>query len=164
MELVKPGIGLIFWMTISFGIVLFLLAKFAWKPIMAALREREDSITHALGAAKQAREEMAALNNDNQRLINEAKGQRDQLLKEAREAKDQIINEAKTQATVEADRLIAIGREAIENQKMAAITELQNQVAAMSIEIAERILRSELANDEKQKALMTELLKEVNNN
>ena len=164
MELVKPGIGLIFWMTVSFGIVLFLLAKFAWKPIMAALREREESITNALSSAKQAREEMAALNTDNQRLINEAKMQRDQLLKEAREAKDQIINEAKLQATVEADRLIAIGREAIENQKMAAITELQNQVAAMSIEIAERILRSELANDEKQKALMAELLKEVNNN
>lgn len=164
MELVKPGIGLIFWMTLSFGIVLFLLAKFAWKPIMAALREREESITNALGAAKQAREEMAALNTDNQRLINEAKAQRDQLLKEAREAKDAIINEAKSQATVEADRLIAIGKEAIENQKMAAITELQNQVAAMSIEIAERILRSELANDEKQKALMSQLLKEANNN
>ena len=164
MELVKPGIGLIFWMTVSFGIVLFLLAKFAWKPIMSALKEREESIANALGAAQKAREEMAALNTDNQRLINEAKVERDKILKEAREAKEAIINEAKTQATVEADRLIAISREAINNQKMAAITELQNQVAAMSIEIAERILRSELANDEKQKALMSELLKEVNNN
>jgi F-type H+-transporting ATPase subunit b len=97
-------------------------------------------------------------------LINEAKVERDKILREARESKESIINEAKTRANVEADRLIAIAREAIENQKMAAITDLQNSVAAMSIEIAEKVLRHELANDEKQKALMNNLLSEISSN
>jgi F-type H+-transporting ATPase subunit b len=164
MELIKPGIGLIFWMTLSFGTVLFLLTKFAWKPIMAALREREGSISDALNAAQKARDEMAALTVDNQRLLDEAKIERDQILREAREAKDGIINEARTRAVVEADRLLEIARGSIENQKMAAITELQNQVAAMSIEIAEKILRNELVKDDKQKQFINTLLKEVNNN
>ena len=164
MELIKPGIGLIFWMTISFGIVLFLLSKYAWKPIMLSLKAREESIQDALDAAKKAREEMKELTVDNERLISEAKIERDKILREAREAKEAIINEAKSKATVEADRLIAIAREAIENQKMAAITDLQNSVAAMSIEIAEKVLRHELANDEKQKALMNNLLSEISAN
>lgn len=164
MELIKPGIGLIFWMTISFGTVLFLLSKYAWKPIMLSLKAREESIQDALDAAKKAREEMKALTVDNERLLNEAKIERDKILREAREAKEMIINEAKNKASVEADRLIAIAREAIENQKMAAITDLQNSVAAMSIEIAEKVLRHELANDEKQKALMNNLLSEISAN
>ena len=164
MELIKPGIGLIFWMTVSFGIVLFLLTKYAWKPIMLSLKAREESIQDALDAAKKAREEMQALTVDNERLLNEARVERDKILREAREAKESIINEAKNKANIEADRLIAIAREAIENQKMAAITDLQNSVAAMSIEIAEKVLRHELANDEKQKALMNNLLSEISSN
>ncbi|MGI8891995.1 MAG: F0F1 ATP synthase subunit B [Bacteroidia bacterium] len=164
MELIKPGIGLIFWMTVSFGTVLFLLSKYAWKPIMLSLKAREESIQDALDAAKNAREEMKALTVDNERLINEAKVERDKILRQARESKEAIINDAKTRANVEADRLIAIAREAIENQKMAAITDLQNSVAAMSIEIAEKVLRHELANDEKQKALMNNLLSEISSN
>jgi F-type H+-transporting ATPase subunit b len=164
MELIKPGIGLIFWMTVSFGTVLFLLSKYAWKPIMLSLKAREESIQNALDAAKKAREEMKGLIVDNERLISEAKTERDIILREAREAKESIINEAKVRANIEADRLIAIAREAIENQKMAAITDLQNSVAAMSIEIAEKILRHELANDDKQKALMKNLLSEISSN
>lgn len=164
MELVKPGIGLIFWMVITFSILLFILAKFAWKPIMTALRERESNIENALASAQKAKEEMAALTATNEKMLAEARIERDKLLKEARETKDAIINEAKTRAGSEADRLIASARQTIQNEKMAAINELKNQVASMSIEIAEKILRHELANDEKQKALIGTLLKDVNLN
>ena len=161
MELVKPGIGLIFWMTITFGLLLFLLTKFAWKPILKALREREDSIENALNAAQRAKDEMAALTANNERLLQEAKFERDNILKEAMEVKETIINEAKAKAASEANKLILTAREAINNEKLAAITELKNQVANMSIEIAEKIIRNELSNDEKQKSLMSNLLKEV---
>jgi F-type H+-transporting ATPase subunit b len=164
MELVKPGIGLIFWMTVTFGILLFLLTKFAWKPIMSALRERESSIEDALNSARKAKEEMAQLTASNEKMLAEARLERDKLLKEARETKDAIISEAKTKASAEADRLIASARQTINNEKVAAIHELKNQVASMSIEIAEKILRHELANDDKQKALVSSLLKEVNLN
>lgn len=161
MELVKPAFGLIFWMSLTFLIVLFLLKKFAWKPILGMIKERETSIESALNAAQKAKEEMASLQQSNERLIAEARVERDTLLKEAREMKDTIIAEAKTKATAEANRLVSAARETINNEKMAAITELKNQVAAMSIEIAEKIIRSELANDEKQKTLVTTLLKDV---
>ena len=164
MELVKPGIGLIFWMVISFGTVLFILTKYAWKPVMKALKERENSIQDALDTAKKTQEEMTLLKADNEKLLSEAKLERDKILKEAKEAKDAIINEAKGKATTEANKLVTSAREAIRNEKLAAITELKNQVAAMSIEIAEKIIRYELVNDDKQKALMNDLLKEINLN
>ncbi|MCC6384353.1 MAG: F0F1 ATP synthase subunit B [Bacteroidia bacterium] len=161
MELVKPEFGLIFWMTISFGILVFLLTKFAWKPIMKALKDREQSIENSLKSAEKARSEMANLKADNEKLLVEARNERDQILKQARDTKDQIINEARGKATEEADRLIKIARESIHNEKMAAITELKNQVANLSIEIAEKIIRQQLATDEKQKALVVEMLKDV---
>jgi F-type H+-transporting ATPase subunit b len=161
MELVKPGIGLIFWMTITFSILLFLLTKFAWKPIVNALREREASIEDALNSAVKAKEEMAALSASNEKMLAEARQERDKLLREARETKDAIISEAKTKAGIEAERLMTLARQSINNEKVAALHELKNQVASMSIEIAEKIIRHELANDEKQKALMSNLLKEV---
>jgi F-type H+-transporting ATPase subunit b len=164
MELITPGFGLVFWMTISFSVVLYLLLKYAWKPIMGALKAREEFIEKALQAAEIARQEIKDLTVDNQKLISEAKIERDKILRDAREAKETIITEARTRASVEGDRLIAIAKEAIENQKMAAITELQNQVAAMSIEIAEKILRNELKHDEKQKAFMNSLLNEISAN
>lgn len=160
MKLVTPDIGLLFWMLVSFSIVLFLLKKYAWKPILNSLREREDSIADALNAAKKAKEEMAALKSDNERILAEARNERDIILREARDAKDSIINEARTRATVEADRLLQIAREGIQNEKMAAITDLKNQVANLSIEIAEKVIRQQLSNDEKQKALVADLLKE----
>jgi F-type H+-transporting ATPase subunit b len=164
MKLVTPDIGLLFWMIVSFSIVLFLLKKYAWKPIMKALNEREQNITEALNTARKAKEEMAALKSDNERLLNEARGERDKMLKEARDTKDSIIAEAKGKAQAEANKIMASARDAINNEKLAAITELKNQVAKMSIEIAEKILRQELSNDEKQKALMENLIKDISLN
>ena len=163
-KLIQPEIGLIFWMTVSFLIVMFLLKKFAWKPILKALSEREDNIEEALNTAKKAKEEMIALKSDNERLLNEARAERDKMLKEARDTKDAIIAEAKGKAQAEANKIMASAREAINNEKMAAITELKNQVAKMSIEIAEKILRHELSHDEKQKALVENLLRDISLN
>ncbi|MBL7884219.1 MAG: F0F1 ATP synthase subunit B [Bacteroidia bacterium] len=164
MELVKPSIGLIFWMAVSFSIILFLLKKFAWKPILGMIKEREESIENALAAAEKAKEEMKALQSNNERILAEAKAERDTLLKEAREIKEKMIADAKGIATKEGERMLNIARENIQNEKMAAITELKNQVASLSIEIAEKILKSELSSDEKQKSLVNTLLKDVNLN
>jgi F-type H+-transporting ATPase subunit b len=164
MELVKPAIGLIFWMLVSFGIIFFILKRFAWKPILTALSERENSIQSAIDEAKKTREEMAALKAGNEKILQEAKLERDKLLKEARDTKDQIIAEAKQKAQKEGERLLAIARESIHNEKMAAITELKNQVASLSIEIAEKILKEELSSQEKQKQLVKALLDDVNLN
>ncbi len=161
MELVKPSIGLIFWMIVSFSIILFLLKKFAWGPILGSIKEREDSIENALAAAEKAKQEMSNLKSDNERLLIEARNERDLMLKEARETKDKIIAEAKNAATKEGDKIISAARTSIENEKAAAIAELKNQVAVLSIEIAEKILKSELSSDEKQKSLVKSLLREV---
>ncbi|MFN0189904.1 MAG: F0F1 ATP synthase subunit B [Bacteroidia bacterium] len=164
MELVKPEFGLIFWMSISFLIVVFLMRKFAWGPILSSLKERETSISDALNAAKKAKEEVANMTAENERILQEARNERDILLREARETKDQIINESRAKAQVEGDRLITLAREAITNEKMAAITDLKNQVAYLSIEIAEKMIRQKLSNDEQQKALVQEMLKDVKMN
>ena len=164
MELVKPEFGLIFWMSISILIVVFLMRKFAWGPILSSLKERETSISDALNAAKKAKEEVANMTAENERILQEARNERDVLLREARETKDQIINESRAKAQVEGDRLITLAREAITNEKMAAITDLKNQVAYLSIEIAEKMIRQKLSNDEQQKALVQEMLKDVKMN
>ena len=164
MELVKPAFGLVFWMCVSFLTILFLLKKFAWPVILKSLDERERSIADALNSAQKAKEEMASLKADNEKLLQEARNQRDLILKEAREAKDSIINDAKSKATEEADRLRRIAREEIQNEKMAAITELKNQVATLSIQIAEKVIRQQLSTDEKQKSLVNDLLKDVKMN
>ncbi|MGB3948077.1 MAG: F0F1 ATP synthase subunit B [Bacteroidia bacterium] len=164
MELVKPSIGLIFWMVVSFSIILFLLKKFAWSPILNMVKEREDSIEAALKSAELAKAEMKSLKSENERILADARNERDILLKEAREIKEKMIAEAKTTATTEGERLLKAARENIENEKMAAITELKNQVAVLSIEIAEKILKAELASDEKQKSLVKNLLQDVNLN
>jgi F-type H+-transporting ATPase subunit b len=154
--LVTPDVGLLFWTTVTFLILLVLLRKFAWKPILNAVKAREESIDEALDAAEKARSEMAQLKSDNEKILKEAREQRDGILKEAREIKDKTI--------AEANRIIADAREQIENQKMAAITELKNQVGAMSISIAEKVLRAELEDKAKQEALVNEQLKDFNLN
>lgn len=164
MELIKPSIGLVFWMSVSFLLLLFILKKFAWKPILNMLHEREQNIADALNTAKKAREEMATLKADNERLINEARLERDKMLKEARDTKDAIIAEAKEKAQQEANKILGQTRELIQTEKNAALTELKNQVATMSIEIAEKIIRTELSNDDKQKALVQNLLKDIKMN
>ena len=162
--LLSPSYGLIFWTLFAFLTVLFLLKKFAWKPILKSLKEREDSIQNAIDEAKRTKEEMASLKAGNEKILLEAKAERDNIMKEAREAKDTIIAEAKAKASKEGERLIAIAREAINNEKMAAITELKNQVATLSIEIAEKILKEELSSVDKQKQLVKALLDDVNLN
>lgn len=161
MELIKPEFGLFFWTLICFLTLLFLLRKFAWKPIMGAIHKREASITEALTSAEKAKEEIKAMQASNETILREAKAERDTLLREAREIKENIISEAKQTATKEAERLLAIARDNINNEKMAAITELKNQVAKLSIEIAEKILKEELSSQEKQKQLVRALLDDV---
>jgi len=161
MELVKPAFGLVFWMIVSFSIILFLLKKFAWGPILNSLTERENTISDALNTAQKAKEEMLALKAGNEKLLQEARNERDTLLKEAREAKEMIISEAKAKATDAADKILVSARENISNEKMAAITELKNYVATLSIEIAEKVLKQELADPNKQRELVQTLLKDT---
>lgn len=164
MQLVQPGLGLIIWTTLVFLILLFLLKKFAWKPILKAVSDREESIENALKTAEKAKEEMAALTANNEKLLQEAREERDEILKVARTTKEQIISEAKNKAKAEGERILTAAKETIETEKMAALTELKNQVAALSIEIAEKIIKTELSSDEKQKALAENLVKEVSLN
>lgn len=144
MELVKPEIGTIFWMTIVFLTLVFILGKFAWGPIMKSLKEREDSISDALKSAEKAKEEMSRLNADNQKILAEAKLERDQLIKEARDIKEKMIADAKGLASIEATKIIENAKHVIESEKMAAINQIKAQVAELSIEIAEKILTKEL--------------------
>jgi F-type H+-transporting ATPase subunit b len=161
MELVKPELGLIFWMLVTFIIVLTLLKKFAWGPILGIIKERETSIENALNAAEKARHEMKNLQSANEKLLADARLERDQLMKEAREMRESMINEAKTKASSEADRIVSAAREQINNEKMAAISELKSQVATLSIDIAEKIIKAELTNEDKQKALISNLVNDI---
>jgi F-type H+-transporting ATPase subunit b len=161
MELVTPGIGLIFWTTLTFIILLVILKKAAWSPILSVVKERETSIKDALASAEKAREEMASLQADNERILKEARAERDEMLKEARDMKSNIISEAKNSAKDEADKMIASAKAVIENEKAAAISELKNSVGALSIDIAEKVLKSELKDAEKQNAFISEMLKDV---
>ncbi|HEY1024772.1 MAG TPA: F0F1 ATP synthase subunit B [Sphingobacteriaceae bacterium] len=161
MELVTPSIGLIVWQTVAFLLLLFLLAKFAWKPVMKGISERERSIETALDAAQKAKEEMARLTSQNEQLLKEARAERDQILKEAKELKDQIVADAKTQAQVEGTKMIEKAKQEIDNQKAAALAEVKGQVSSLSIEIAEKVLRRQFEDQAKQNALVEDLLKEV---
>ena len=160
MELVTPEIGLIFWTTIVFTLLLIVLKKYAWKPILDSVDKRNKSIEDALKAADKAKEEMALLNSDNERILQEARVERDNLLKEAREIKNRIINEAKEQANTEAEKILTSTKGQISNEKMKALTELKNQVAELSIEMTEKILKSELSDAVKQKEFVSKLLKQ----
>ncbi|MER2998682.1 F0F1 ATP synthase subunit B [Pontibacter populi] len=161
MELVTPNFGLIFWQLVTFLIVLFLLTKFAWKPIMSALRERETSIENALSAAEKAKLEMQGLKAENEKLLAEARMERDKILKEASDAGNTLVENARNKANEEGSRMIAQAREAIENEKRAAITEVKNMAAALSVDIAERILRKELNDPQAQQALAQDYIREV---
>ena len=164
MDLVTPGIGLIFWTTLVFLVLLALLTKYAWKPILKAVKERESKIEEALEAAEKARVDMAKLKSQNEDLRKEALAERDALLKEAREMKEKMLAEAKSVAKSEGDKIIEAARETIKHEKMAAVTEIKNQVATLSIEIAEKIVKQSLSSDDKQKTLVDNLVEEVNLN
>ncbi|MFA8450290.1 MAG: F0F1 ATP synthase subunit B [Bacteroidales bacterium] len=158
MELVKPGIGLLFWMTISFAIVLFILAKFAWKPILASLRQRESSIEDALKSAEQARKEMQNLQANNEKLLQEARQEKDAMLKEAKELGDKLIQEARTQAGVEAQKVLANAKASIEMERKAAVKELKAEVASLSVDIAEKLLQAQLQTDQQQRNLIVKMI------
>ncbi len=164
MDLILPSFGLIFWMTLAFAIVFLLLRKMAWKPILKSLTDRENYIKDALNSAEKAKEEMEKLQAGNEKILLEARNERDNLLKEARETKDSIIAEAKVKAQKEAAKIIESARETLQSEKTAALNDLKNQVAMLSIEIAEKIIKAELSTDEKQKTLVKNLLAEVNLN
>lgn len=154
MELLNPNLGLVFWMLLVFGLLVVALRRFAWKPILSAIRKREQHIEDALHLAEKTRAEMEQLHYDNKVLYHQAKEERDEILKEARAIKEGIIEESKLKAEQEADRIIVAARESIHYEKMAAITELKNQLAKMAIDIAEKVLEKELSSLEKHKALI----------
>jgi len=161
MDLLIPEVGLVVFQTIAFLLLMFLLGKFAWKPVLAAIKEREQSIDDALNKAELAKQEMARLTSQNEELMKQARAERDEILKEAKILKDSIVNEAKTSAQTEGAKLIEKARIEIENQKKAALAELKGQVSTLSLDIAERVLRSQLDDKAKQQDLVANLLKDV---
>ena len=161
MDLIKPEVGLIFWTALSFFILLFILGKYAWKPILAAVAERENSIESALSKAEAVREEMSRLTRENESLIKQARAERDAIIAEGTKVKNQIISEAKAVAQKEGARQVELARQEINTQKAIAIADVKNQVASLSLEIAEKILRKQFEDQKKQDELVKELLKEV---
>lgn len=154
-------LGFVVWSTIAFLLLLILLKKFAWAPILSAISERERSIEDALSKAELAKEEMAKLTSENEVLLKEARAQRDEILKEAKILKDQIVQDAKTAAQVEGAKLIETAKIEIANQKNAALAEVKSQVSALALQIAEKVLRKQFEDQSKQQALVSDLLKDV---
>lgn len=159
--LVLPDPGLMIWSTLAFLILLFILGKFGWKPIMKAISEREKGINDSLATAEKVRAEMAQLKSDNEILLVQAREERAQILKEAKEIKDRMINDAREQAKEAAAKVMADTQQAIENQKMAAVIDLKNQVGNMVVEVSEKILRRELANKAEQESYIKQLTNEI---
>ena len=153
--------GLFFWQLIILLIVIFILGKFAWKPIVNALEEREKGISDALASAEKAKLEMARLTNENEQLLKEAREERDIILKEAKELKDKIVAEAKETAQTEGAKLIENAKREIEDQKLKALAEVKNQVSTLSLDIARKVLAKEFEDQGKQEALVADLLKDV---
>jgi len=163
-NIITPDLGLFFWQTIIFLVTLFLLSKFAWGPIMSALREREGSISDALLTAEKAREEIQKLQNTNEALLIEARAERDRIIAEAQKASVAMIEDARLKASTEGNRQVEIAKNAIQTEKLLALNEVKNYAATLALEIAEKILRKELTNPDEQKKLVNEYIKEVNLN
>ncbi len=161
MGLVMPNPGTIFWMLIIFGIVLFILKKFAWKPILNALKDREESIATALNSAEEAKKEVEGLKADNEKVIAEARREKDAILKEARELKTKIVAEAKEKAGQEAQKTIAQARQQIDAEKTAAINDIKKQVAELSLMIAEKVIRKELSDKGEQGKMIDDLIDDI---
>lgn len=164
MDLILPDLGLLFWTGIVFCCLLFLLAKFAWKPILNAVNAREQKISEALELAVKTQAEMKALKAENDQILKEARAERDNILKEAKEAANHMIEDAKTKSKVEAQKIVDAARLNINSEKAAAIAEIKTHVATLAIEIAEKVVRGELASDEKQKALAEKLAGDIQMN
>ncbi|WP_343852747.1 F0F1 ATP synthase subunit B [Algoriphagus jejuensis] len=161
MDLITPGSGLIFWQLFGFLGLLFLLIKFAWKPMLAALEERETSIENSLKSAEQARIEMANLKADNEKLLQETRLERDVILKKAQEASVKMIEDAKDEASKVAAQQIANAKAVIETEKKAALTEVKNQVAMLTLEVTEKLLRKTLSDEKSQKELVEQFVKDI---
>lgn len=162
--MLSAGLGTIIWTSVAFLVVVFLLKKMAWGPILETLRERENEIEQSLKAAEEAKRQMEELKSDNEKLIKEARLERDQILKQAKEAKEAMISEAKSKAKEEADKLIANAKATIDTEKKAALTELKNSVAGIALEIAEKVVKERLSDDAKQVELVNTLVKDININ
>lgn len=152
--LINPGIGTFVWMLVSFGILAFILIKWGWPMMLKSLKKREEAIAASLNEAAKAREEMKSLTVHNEELLRQAKIERDQMLRDARMAGDQIIEEARARATAEADRIVDAARENINYEKLKAMTELKNEIANLSIGIAEKLIRAELSDKSKSDAVI----------
>ncbi len=161
MDLVKPGFGLVVWTIITFLFLLFILRKFAWKPILGAVEQRENGIKGALASAESARKEMENLKADNERILNEARAEREAMLKDAREIKAKMIADARDEAQTQASKMIEQAQTAIESEKNAAMSELRNQVAILSVDIAEKVVREELSNKDRQLKLVESMLSDA---
>ncbi len=161
MSLLTPSLGFFVWTLVAFIIVLFLLKKFAWKPILKSLNERESNIANSIASAEKVKAEMAQMKSENEALLATAREERAALLKEARDMKDKIINEAKEQAKTEASKIIGEAQAVINTQKMAALTDVKNQVGKLVVEISEKVLRRELGNKESQEEHIKSLVNEV---
>ena len=161
MGLLTPDTGTIIWTLIGFLITFLILRKFAWKPILKALKERDNSIANALKAADKAKQEISRLEADNERIMAEARLERDKIIKEARDIKESMINDAKDLAKIESKKMIEEARESITSEKTAAINELKKQVAEFSVDIAEKILSHELSDPQKQKDLVDRTLNDI---
>lgn len=164
MDLITPQIGLVFWTGLVFLILLFILTKFAWKPILNMVNEREQKISEALALAEKTNAEMKALQAKNEESLKEARAERDAMIKDAREVSAKMIEDSKSKAKEEADKIIVSSRQAMEVEKAAAISELKAQVALLSVEIAEKIVKAELASDAKQQTLANQLAEGINLN
>jgi len=161
MGLVTPDYGLVFWMLLSFLIVLFILKKFAWKPVLQMIKEREKTISDSLNSAQAAKLEMIQLKEQNDKILAEARNERDLLLREAKETKDKIIKSSEHEAKERANKIIEDAQREIENQKNKALSEIKDKVAELSINIAEKILKRELASDSKQNEFLNSLINET---
>lgn len=161
MELLSPSIGVIFWTLVAFLITLWILGKFAWKPIVKALNEREQGITDSVLAAENVKKEMAQLKSENEALLAKARDERAIMMKEAKETRDKIIADAREQARLETNRIVSDAQAVIDQQKMAAITELKNNVGKLVIEVSEKVLRRELGSKEAQEKYIQELTHNV---
>ena len=161
MDLVTPGFGLVFWTVITFLLLLFIMRKFAWKPILGAVSDREEGIKDALASAEKARQEMENLTADNERILQEARAEREAMLKDARDMKNKIVADAKDEAQAQASKMIEQAQAAIESEKKAAMAELKSHVAGLSVDIAEKVVREELSNKDKQLKLVEDMLGEA---
>ncbi len=161
MELLTPGLGLFVWTLLAFGIVFFILKKFAWKPILTALSEREKGIADSIATADRVRKEMAAMQNENEKMMQQAREERSAMLKEGKEMADNIITKAKNDTKEIADKMIAEAQQQITQQKMAAVTEVKNQIGVMAVEVAEKILRKQLAGADAQNSYADLLAQDI---